>query len=261
MINQFQKKILLLAVHAGEIMMKSGAEIYRVEDTIKRICNAGNITYVNVFATPTGIFVTMDEGSEDSEVFTYIRRIKGGNTDLSKIAAVNRFSREFTSTDLSVEEGMKILDDISARRKYPLVLRLLAAAVVAGAFCMLFGGMPQDAVIAMSAGLLCYGFSRLLDKFDINFFIHGFCCCFAASFIALVAQSIGIASQYSSIIIGVLMIFVPGVAITNSLRDFMSGDMISGVARLAEAVMIAVSLAAGAGIMLKLWDAFGGALI
>lgn len=60
MINQFQKKILLLAVHAGEIMMKSGAEIYRVEDTIKRICNAGNITYVNVFATPTGIFVTMD---------------------------------------------------------------------------------------------------------------------------------------------------------------------------------------------------------
>ena len=57
------------------------------------------------------------------------------------------------------------------------------------------------------------------------------------------------------------MIFVPGVAITNSLRDFMSGDMVSGVARLAEAVMIAVSLAAGAGIMLKLWDAFGGALI
>lgn len=261
MINTYQKKILLLAVHAGEIMMKSGAEIYRVEDTITRICYAGGITYVNVFATPTGIFITMDEGSENSEVFTYIRRIKGAETDLNKIAAVNKFSREFTSTDLSVEKGMEILDDIAARKKYPLATRLLAAAAVAGAFCMLFGGVAVDGLLAMVAGVLCYGFSRLLDKFDTNFFIHGFCCCFAATLFALIAQASGIASSSASIIIGVIMIFVPGVAITNSMRDFMSGDMVSGVARLAEAIMIAVSLAAGAGIMLKLWDAFGGVLI
>lgn len=261
MINQFQKKILLLAVHAGEIMMKSGAEISRVEDTITRICNAGKISNVNVFATPTGIFVTMDEGSEDSEVFTYLRRIKGSSTDLSKISAVNRFSREFTSTDLSVESGMEILDEISAEKKYPLPARLLAAALVAGAFCMLFGGNIRDLPLAMIVGLLCYGFSRFLDKFETNFFIQSFCCCFAASFIALAAQGFGIASNPSSIIIGVVMIFVPGVAITNSLRDFMSGDMVAGLARLAEAIMIAVALAAGAGIMLKLWKIFGGVLI
>ena len=54
------------------------------------------------------------------------------------------------------------------------------------------------------------------------------------------------------------MLFVPGVALTNSIRDFLSGDMLSGVSRLVEALLTAVSLAAGAGVVLKLWDLMGG---
>ena len=65
MVNVFQKKILIVAVYAAEIMMRNGAEIYRVEDTVTRICKAGRIKHVEVFATPTGIFVSMDSGDEN----------------------------------------------------------------------------------------------------------------------------------------------------------------------------------------------------
>lgn len=80
-----QKRILILAVRAGEIMMKAGAEIYRVEDTIERICKACGIDYVGVFAMPTGIFITMDKGDEEDDTYTYVRRIKSSETDLNKI--------------------------------------------------------------------------------------------------------------------------------------------------------------------------------
>ncbi len=258
MVNVFQKKVLILALYAGEIMMKSGAEIYRVEDTITRICKACGISYVEVFATPTGIFVSLDKGAEDDDTQTYIKRIKGISTDLNKISQVNHFSRQFTTTDLSVEEGMKILKEIDKKSTYPLPVRILGAAIVASSFCLLCQGSFIDALVAVFSGAACYMFAVLLKLLDINSFVTGFCCCGLAAFIAMTAASSISNASYDPIIIGTLMIFVPGVALTNSIRDFLSGDMLSGVSRLIEAVLTALSLAAGAGVVLKLWDIIGG---
>lgn len=258
MVNVFQKKVLILALYAGEIMMKNGAEIYRVEDTISRICKACRINYVEVFATPTGIFLSLDKGGETDDTQTYIKRIRGTDTDLGKISQVNQFSREFTTTSLSVEDGMKILKRIDGQKPYPIFVRLLAAAMITACFCLLFGGNMVDFCVAMLSGMSCYAFSLLLRWLDINTFVTGFCCCGLAAFIALSASTAIPTASYDPIIIGTLMLFVPGVALTNSIRDFLSGDMLSGVSRLMEALLTAISLAAGAGVILKLWDIFGG---
>lgn len=261
MVDIFQKKVLLLALYAGEIMMKNGAEIYRVEDTITRICKACGIDNIEVFATPTGIFLSLDKGGEADDTQTYIKRIKGIGTNLDKISMVNHFSRKFTTTSLSVDDGMRMLKKIDDRRPYPLPLRLAGAAMVASFFCLVFGGNPVDFAIAFASGALCYGLSTFLQKYGINFFIRGFCCCAAAAFIAMAASTAAASASYEPIIIGSLMIFVPGVAITNAIRDFLSGDMLSGVARLMEALLIAVSLAAGAGVIVKLWGTIGGVFL
>ena len=261
MVDIFQKKVLLLALYAGEIMMKNGAEIYRVEDTITRICKACGIDNIEVFATPTGIFLSLDKGGEADDTQTYIKRIKGIGTNLDKISMVNHFSRKFTTTSLSVDDGMRMLKKIDDRRPYPLPLRLSGAEMVASFFCLVFCGNPVDFAIAFASGALCYGLSTFLQKYGINFFIRGFCCCAAAAFIAMAASTAAASASYEPIIIGSLMIFVPGVAITNSIRDFLSGDMLSGVARLMEALLIAVSLAAGAGVIVKLWGTIGGVFL
>lgn len=261
--DQRNKKILILAVRAGEIMMKSGAEIYRVEDTIERICKACRIPYVDVFATQSGgIFVSLDSGGNKSDIFTYIKRIKGsGDTDLTKISEINRFSREFTATDLSVDEGMKRLKEIDHIKPMPSPIRLLGAALVASFFSLIFGGNLIDFVCAFFIGGGSYLLSQFLSRYSINYFIRGFCCCAMSAFLALLASAIIPGANYSAIIIGALMIFVPGVAITNSIRDFLSGDMLSGLARATEAFIIAISLAVGAGMVLKLWYSVGGVFI
>ncbi|MBQ6496526.1 MAG: threonine/serine exporter family protein [Firmicutes bacterium] len=256
-----QKRILVLAVRAGEIMMKAGAEIYRVEDTITRICKSCGINYVDVFAMPTGIFITMDKGFEEDDTYTYICRIKSSSTDLNKISRVNEFSRQFATTDMTVEEGMKILDEIEQEKTYPLPVRIVCASLAAACFSVLFGGNAMDFAITFLIGAVCYAFSRFLTHAEVNFFIHGLCCCALAAFIALIAAASIDGTHYAMIIAGCLMLFVPGVAITNSIRDFLSGDMVSGLGRMAEAFLTAVSLAAGAGIVLKLWALIGGIVL
>ena len=256
-----KKSILLLAVRAGEIMMKSGAEISRVEDTIVRICKACDIDNVEVFAMPTGIFVTLDNDVSGDSVSTYIRRIRSSETDLHKISMVNQFSREFTTTDLSIEAGMQRLDEIERAKRYHFLVRLLGASLCAACFAVLFGGNSVDFVCAFFTGMACYTLSRLLEKYEINFFIRGMFCCALAAFIALTIAASFPAAGYQPIISGTIMLFVPGVAITNSIRDFLSGDMLAGLTRMVEAVLTAVSLAAGAGIIIKLWSLLGGIVL
>lgn len=259
MINQMQKKVLILALHAGELMMKSGAEISRVEDTITRICKACRIPYVEVFATPTGIFLSLDEGSEDSDMHTFIKRIKGSSIDLEKISRINHFSREFTSTDLSIESGLTILKEIASIKPYPLPVRLLGAAFVSSFFALIFQGSLKDFFCAFIAGACSYMLSVLLDRIGTNLFIRGFCCCAVATFLALGMFSAGLGSNLNSVIIGSIMIFLPGVALTNAVRDTLAGDMVSGLSKGVEAIVIAVSIAAGVGVMIKLWTLLGGA--
>ena len=253
-----KKKILLLAVRAGELMLKNGAEIYRVEETITRICKACKIDNVEVFAMPTGIFVTLDNDVAGDNVSTYISRIHSSETDLNKISLVNQFSREFTTTDLSIEAGLHRLRHIDRQKPYRFMVRLIAAALVAACFAVMFGGNTIDFLCAFCTGMICYILSRFLSKFEINFFIRGMCCCAVAAFIALVIAASLKGASYGPIISGTIMLFVPGVAITNSIRDFLSGDMLAGVTRMVEAILTAVSLAAGAGLVLKIWSIIGG---
>lgn len=259
MTKQMQKKIIILAMFAGEIMMKNGAEIYRVEDTISRICKACRIPFVEVFVTPTGMFLSVDNG-KDGEMMTYLKRIKGTKTDLGKISETNQFSRDFVATDLSVDEGMEWLKKISHSKPYPLWVRTLIGAISCACFSIMFDGSWADFSAAFLVGAASYLFSLCFDFLETNYFIKGFCCTAFATVSALICVSVGIGQSYGPVIIGALMLFVPGVAITNSIRDFLNGDMLSGLARMAEAFCIAVSLGAGAGIVLRTWIMLGGVL-
>ena len=249
------RQILKLAIKAGELMLHSGAEIYRVEDTIRRICFACGIDNVEVFATPTGIFVSTDAGGEEGSITTSISRIQGSVTDMKKISDLNRFSRKFTSTNLSIEAGISELEDISLQKNYPLALRLLGGFLVATMFCALYSNSFLAALASGGIGILTLILNHILSRNSTNYFLNGFLCCSLATTLAMLFIIAFPGYQPDAIIIGSLMIYVPGAAITNSIRDFLSGDMLAGLARMTEALVIAVSLAIGAGVFLRVFHA------
>lgn len=255
MINVIQKQILQLAVRAGKLMMQSGAEIYRVEETVTRICNAYGIPNVEVFAIPTGIIVSLDSGDANSEVLSHVIRIRSTGTDLKRISDLNALSRKFTTTRMTRAEGLRTLDRISQEKTYPVPAQLAGAALVAFFFCALRSGDLMDSICAGIIGVASFSLSLLLQRYLVNYFIRGFLCCALATILALLSVRLSIGDSVNAIVIGSMMLYVPGAAITNSMRDFLRGDTLAGVARMAEALVIAASLATGAGLVLKLWSA------
>lgn len=256
--TKYQKKVLKLAMYAGEIMLTSGGEIYRVEKTINKICKSCGVEYVNTFVTPTGIFAAIDNGDSDDILHSYIFRIHSIDTDLNKVYLVNKFAWEFTTSDMTVEDGIKALHKISQKNVYSASSRIIAAAFVAALFSLTAGGTLSDSIIAFFVGALSYSIYRLLNRYKVNFFICSMCCIAIATLFALIFACIIPNASYSTIVIGAMVLFVPGVALVNSIRDFLSGDMSSGLARLAEVALTGISLAVGAGTMLKIWLYFGG---
>jgi len=260
MINNFQKKVLVLALYAGEIMMKSGAEIYRVEDTITRICKACKIDYVECFATTTGIFLSLDrEGGED-EMRTFIKRIDGITIDMERISMINKFSRAFTTTDMSIDDGMDQLRKIAAKPTFSLPLRLLGVILVGAFMCPYYGGDIPEMCVAAGASCVGYLIFVAVKRFKLAGFIRVFISCLGGTLTVLAASNLYPGGNTTAVIISAVTIFMPGVAITNAARDLLSGDMISGVARATDAVITAVSIAGGAGMVSGIWVAGGGSI-
>ena len=60
------KEILTLAVETGDALLRNGAEVYRVEDTVLHILKAYEITDCDVYVLSNGIFASANENKEDA---------------------------------------------------------------------------------------------------------------------------------------------------------------------------------------------------
>ncbi len=254
-----QKEIIKLVTLAGQIMLENGAETYRVEDTMERMCTANQIKHINTFVTPTGIFVSIE--THDQTHLTTIRRVKQRITNLWKISEVNNISREFVNNQISINQALAALEKINKELLPSKLQVILAAGGSAGFFGLLLGASYWDGIIAAFCGAIIKSinvfseFSQNTSILIINL-IGGF---ISATIAILAATFLNLDSVYG-IIIGAIMPFLPGIALTNAIRDIIYGDLVSGTARGIEAILIASSIATGVGIVLKTWMIFlGGA--
>ncbi|MEG2199040.1 MAG: threonine/serine exporter family protein, partial [Anaerovorax sp.] len=228
--------------------------------TITRICRACKIPYVECFATTTGIFLSIDSGSEDSDMHTFIKRIRTSSIDLTKISKINNFSRAFTTTDLTLEEGFKIVKEIGAIKPLPFHLRLLGACLISAFFCLILGGCFRDSICAALIGLIVYTVASGVELLQFNPFIRIFFGCALCTLLSLVSLRTGVGLNLDPMIIGSITMFLPGVALTNAARDILSGDMLAGIARATEAFVSAIAIAGGVGMVLKISHIISGGL-
>ncbi|NLV75711.1 MAG: threonine/serine exporter family protein [Tissierellia bacterium] len=245
------KNLLLLSTLAGKIMLKNGAETYRVEDTIERICKSRmNIKYADAFVTPTGIFVSLEY---DGEMMTYLIRVKNIKIDLNKIDLVNQFSREFVNSNMPTDEGIAKLKEINKIKNYSPRLKILFGSMACAFFSLLFGGTFLDFLSTYMISLIVLITINKIDRFKMTFFVNNFIGATIASFLSVISTKIGFGQNMDIIIIGSIMSLVPGVAITNALRDTISGDFISGLSRGMEAIFSALAIAFGVGFVLNIY--------
>ncbi|APF22436.1 threonine/serine exporter family protein [Clostridium butyricum] len=243
-------KLLNISTLAGKIMLESGAETYRVEETIVRIGLSFGVDDAESFVTPTGIITSL---TKDSTTVTLVRRITSRGVDLNKIDLINNLSRQVQAQSMTVDELNTELINISQSDRYSAALTLFSSCAAAGCFALMFGGNIKDFFAAFIIGACIKIVSTVCQKLDINsFFINslggGLC-----AILAIILMKLNICANLDKTIIGSIMLLVPGLTITNAIRDTIAGDLLSGITKAAEAFLVAISIAVGTGAILSLF--------
>lgn len=248
--------LLLTATDLGYRLMISGAEIYRVEESITRVLQAYHAQASEVFAIYNSIFVSCL--TPDGTPVSYIRRVGGHGTDLTKMEQYNDLCRQICRDAPPLEEVRARMDEIAVGKTYSSRVLLAAYFLGAWAFTLFFQGTFLDAVCGGVCGMVIFGCVRKLDRVHTNPFFQNIIASAASAFLALLLVRAGIGANSDRIIIGAFMTLTPGIALTNTMRDIMAGDLVAGVSKLTEALLTASAIALGTGVALALFQLLGG---
>lgn len=240
-----------LTIKMGEALLKNGAEIFRVQETMERVAHAYNIDEYDVFVISNAIFANAVE--DGTQVESKLKFIPGSSVHLGRIAAINQLSREIVQGTVTVHEAYERLDDIlQIPYTRPLTL-VFCCGIGSACFSYMFGGSVFDAFTAFFCGLILQIFLNILDKHTVSKFIVNLASSALVATCAVLLYSAGFGNDLDKIIIGSIIRLVPGLALTTSIRDFMNSDYLSGTIRMMDAFLIGGCIAIGVGAVVMIY--------
>ncbi len=258
MVNQamsYPNKVLYTVMMAGVSLLESGAETSRVEDTVVRLATAFHLSEASCFCSQTGL---MFSGYYEGESYAQVARVSSRNTNLDRISKLNDCSRN--AYRMSIDELNDEIVRICKEPVYSMFLNCLFGGLGAFGFVFVYNGHWNDALCAFVLGVFTRYLTMKLSQKNINTFFNMCVSSFPLTFLSFGATHFGVLSSPHITIVGTIMLLVPGLAITNAIKDIISGDLVSGIARIVEAFLIAVALAVGSGLAMMAWLALGYSL-
>lgn len=244
-------RLLSLATDLGFGLLESGAEIYRVEESIQRLLHAYGVTQADPFVIPNCIMVSMV--TPDGVPMTRVRRMPSHGTDIDLLERYNDLCRALCRETPPLEEAQQRLILVGQRRReYSLPVLMAAYIIASAAFVLFFGGTLRDALCGGICGLAIGLSLTAMTWLKTNLFFKTMLGAAISALLALFLTHMGIGQHSERIIIGALMALVPGIIFTNAIRDVMAGDMVAGISKIADALLTGVSVALGTAFALGL---------
>lgn len=242
---EFQnRQALRLSLEIGAAMMESGGEVRRTEDTVTRINYAAGATDAQVWAVPGILTATVTLA--DNTTHTCTKRLGPEEIDLTELDRLNTLSRRLC-------RGEAVDWTVTKRRVYNRRTRLLCTFLATAAFCIYFGGTWAEAALCGGFGILVSGYRPALQSGFTAVLLDAT----VAGLLAFTPQALGLPLRGANILIGTIMLLVPGLTVGNALRDMIDGDLLAGLLRLAEAVLCALAIALGCAFALWLPGSVG----
>ena len=234
-------------LYAGNLLLSSGAEIYRAEETMYRIADAMQIKDMDAYVTNRGIFASGNVPGKGIE--SRIMSVPDKELNIDKIEAVNELSREFCSNRMDLSYLKTSLQNIANMGEQNVAEKILSYFLGAGCFSYAIGTSFRDSLCAAIIGSLV-GFYMIWSKYRIKSRV--LITIIASVLTALLSNlfvAIGLGSQLSFIIIGAMMDLVPGVSFVNSVREFSQNNFATGQTLLTSALLTCVSMASGVALV------------
>lgn len=245
------EQMVSLAGMAGEVMLKNGAETYRIEETMDHMAQACGAVTVESFVIPTGVFLTVTDDA--GRTLTVMRRVRDRTINLDRISKVNELSRRLVAQRMGFEDAKSILERIGKERTgFSLLPSMLASGAIGGGTAILQDALFFEVIAAFAAAMLVRYIAHVVSKLRGVQFAFEFLGGMAVALCGVLLTLIWPHLSPDAVIIGGIMPLVPGVAITNAIRDVIAGDLLSGLSRGLEAALTSVAVAMGVVIMLAL---------
>ena len=248
------ENLFVCAMDIGEQLLISGAEVHRVEESISRMCRAFGFARADVFIITTSMVVTVFENNGKS--LTQTRRINSTYIDYEKLHLLNDLSRRICENKIAPKKIKEEIEAIKRKKSYPLWAEFFSYSGIAAVFTLFFGGGLKEAAVSLIIGAIVRLGILLSEKVFTNKIFNKFISSVVVSLLAFVSVKLGIITSVDNVIIGNIMTLIPGLGLTNALRDLFTGDSIAGLLRTIEAVLIALAIAAGYFVV-----AIGGAVL
>ncbi|MDO4312545.1 MAG: threonine/serine exporter family protein [Eubacteriales bacterium] len=253
------KKVVNLALNAGRILLKNGAEIFRVDETITRICKRYHVENVDTFVLSHGIFISASKDGED--VFTKVKHVPLSSTNLEIVAEVNDLSRRITAGMINLDEAIEALDRIEQMPPKKDWQLILASGVGSGTFGYFLGASAAESVCAFFIGCVLYIWVLFAGRHKLSKILVNIVGGILITTLAVcIYVTIPIPMKIDGMIIAAILPLVPGVAFVNAIRDIADSDFLSGTVRMIDALLVFVYIAIGVGFALSVFSNWIGGL-
>ena len=246
--------VVHFALDVGEQLLTSGGEVGRAEDTVSRICMAYDAVRVDAFAIASAIMVTVtwEDGTSISEG----RRVRSPKKNMRRLERLNALSRKVCYEHFPLTEAKAEYTKIMQKDRFSIGRELLGAIVVALTCTLFFGGTWNDALIAPLVGVSIVFTQILSSKIGGNRMLSQMMSAFIASSIAIFGVALNVGSSVEQIMIGCVMILIPGIAFTHAVENLITGDTLSGLLSSCEAIFVALALAFGFAVSMLMFGGF-----
>lgn len=245
-----QEQVVNIATEISYLMLKNGAEIYRVEQIVQFIAKAYGYEEADCFAFLTSIVVSVVDGDK---ACTRTKRVPRRGTNLNRVAELNDLSRHICRERPGYEKVKEKVEEIKKKRAYPFWMYVLMYMIASFLFCLFFGGSVKGACYSAGIGIVVYPVQWFADKMKTNLFIHNLLTSGVATIFICVVYKTVYPYELHYMITALTMNLVPGVALTHSIRDLISNELISGIARFAEVAISGAGTAVGAFLVLSMF--------
>ena len=254
------KKVVDLAMQAGSVLLKNGAEIFRVEETMERICHSFHVDKMSVFVISHGIFISAD--NEKNETVSKVLHIPLSGANLEIIAEVNELSRDIAVGKVSLDEAFERIEMIEKLPPTRSKIQIICAGIASGCFGYMLNAGIAECIFSVFIGALVYAWVLLAAKYKISKIIVNILGGVLITTTALIAMNmVNVPMKMEGMIIGSIMPLIPGVGFVNAIRDIADSDFLSGTVRMIDALLVFVYIAIGVGVVLGTYSNFVGGLL
>lgn len=235
-------KILDLALEVSYLLLTSGAEMERVDKTIQKVCEAYGATNIEYFTYPRFINISLDY---DGKTYTKSKKVRDKSPDFHRLETLSKVYDDILSHKPDIDVVLQRVRMIYSTRQFGTLAKMFCYYFGPAGFTVFFGGTLFEAAIAGVIGLFVLLMTFCAKKLTDTFFFPTVIYSFFMALSVRVLDFVGIIQNDESMQIGLLMMVVPGLIITNSMREFISGQYLTGYSKLIEALLVALAVAMG----------------